>query len=342
MKKIILFSAFPIGIALGVLWFVGGNAQEAAILTAKKVTKPPVLDGKIDAVWKEAASVKIPVVGGANLPNGRTEVTLRAVYTDLDIFFLAQWQDKTQSYQRSPWKKQPDGSWIKLKDPADKGGDSNQYYEDKFAMIWNINIAGFEAAGCMAACHAGEPGKAYGNKYTNNPGERGDIWHWKAVRTGPVDQIDDQYLDNTRYDKDKSPEAGRKSDPKTGGGYVDNVSEDKKLPQFAAKGNKPAPPYWIFDKDKEPFDDTKYKPGNEVAGIIIAPFVGDRGDIKSKAVWSKGVWTLEFSRKLKTVSPNDVQFDDMGKAYAFGVAVFDNAQVRHAFAAAPNHLKFGK
>jgi hypothetical protein len=343
MKKVVQsFLFLLLGLSVGVSWDVRGFAQEANVLTAKKVVKPPVLDGKIDAVWKEAKAVKIPVTGGANLPNGSTEVTLKAVYTDTDVFFLAQWRDKTQSYQRAPWKKQADGSWVKLKDPNDKGGDSNQYYEDKFAMIWNINVAGFEAAGCMVACHAGEPGKAYGNKYANNPDELADIWHWKSVRTGPVGQVDDQYLDSTRYDKDKSPEAGRKSDPRTGGGYADNFSDDKKLPKFGAKGNKPAPPYWILDQEKEPFDDGKYKPGNEVAGILVAPFAGDRGDISAKAVWSKGIWTLELSRKLTTGGKFDVQFNDLSKQYAFGAAVFDNAQVRHAFATVPYKLSFAK
>ena len=129
-----------------------------------------------------------------------------------------------------------------------------------------------------------------------NPGEKADIWHWKGVRTGTVGQVDDQYLDDTRYDKDKAPEAGRKSDPKTGGGYADNVSDDKKGPKFALKGNKPAPPYWIVDTEKEPFDDSKYKAGDEVPGIIVAPFTGDRGDIAAKIVWKDGVRT---SRRLR-------------------------------------------
>ena len=157
------------------------------------------------------------------------------------------------------------------------------------------------------------------------------MWHLKGVRTGPVGQIDDQYVDHTRYDKDKAPGAGRKSDPKTGGGYVDNVSDDKKGPKFASKGNKPAPPYWILDAEKEPFDDSKYKAGDEVPGIIIAPFTGDRGDIALKTIWKDGVYTQVISRKLVTKSEFDVQFDDLKKQYAFGVSVFDNTQVRHAY-----------
>lgn len=337
------FVAFMAGLGIGIfLWRFAGEAQESGNLAAKKVAKGPVLDGKVDGLWKGAKALKIPVAGGANLPNGSTEVTLRAVYTDAEIFFLAQWRDKTRSYRRSPWKKAADGSWTKLRDPDDKGGDNNKYYEDKFAMIWNISIPTFESAGCMAACHAGEAGKPFGNKYTANSGELGDIWHWKSVRTGPVGQIDDQYLDHTRYDKEKAPGAGRKSDPKTGGGYVDNISDDKKSPKFGAKGNRPAPPYWILDRDKAPFDNDKYKAGNEVAGIVVAPFAGDRGDISAKASWSKGMWTVEFSRKLKTGSRYDVQFDDPAKQYAFGVAVFDNAQVRHAFQTGVSKLVFEK
>ena len=57
----------------------------------------------------------------------------------------------------------------------------------------------------------------FGNKYTPSANERLDMWHWKGVRTGSVGQVDDQFVDNTKYDKEKAPEAGRKSDPNTGG-----------------------------------------------------------------------------------------------------------------------------
>jgi hypothetical protein len=226
-----------------------------------------------------------------------------------------------------------------VKDPSDKGGDNNLYYEDKWAMIWNINSPAFEQKGCFAACHTGE-GKPFGNKYLPNAGERADIWHMKGVRTGTVGQVDDQYLDNTPYDKDKAPEAGRKSDPKTGGGYADNLNDAKNGPKWALKGNKPAPPYWIVDAEKEPFDGSKYKAGDDVPGIVVAPFTGDRGDIGAKIVYRDGVRTSVFWRKLATGSEYDVQFTDLKKEYAFGVAVFDNAQVRHAYTPGVLRLKF--
>jgi hypothetical protein len=317
-------------------------AQDAGTMTAIKVQKGTALDGKVDAAWNQAKAIKVRVTGGANLAGGSTEVTLKALYTNDDVFILAQWADKTKSERRAPWQKQADGSWLQLKDPKDKGGDNNVYYEDKLAFIWNISASNFEAAGCMVACHAGEQGKPYGNKYLAKEGELADIWHWKWVRTGPVGQVDDQYLDHTRWDKEKAPGAGRHSDPKTGGGYENNVADDKKGPKFALKKNKAAPPYWILDQEKETLDAGKYKAKAEVPGIIVAPFTGDRGDISAGASWNNGVWTVELSRKLKTGSKFDVQFDDLTKSYAFGVAVFDNAQVRHAFAITPNKLGFGK
>jgi hypothetical protein len=113
------------------------------------------------------------------------------------------------------------------------GGDANLYYEDKLAMIWAIKSPTIERLGCLAGCHLGEE-KPYGNKYLP-PGELADIWLWKSVRTGSVGQIEDMYLDDSRYDMEKVPEAGRKSDPKTGGGYADNKLVNGK-PQWPARG----------------------------------------------------------------------------------------------------------
>ncbi|MBI3456724.1 MAG: ethylbenzene dehydrogenase [Candidatus Rokubacteria bacterium] len=323
------------GLALGL--FVGQpEAQQKNVLVSKKVATGPPMEPVMGNAWKQAPPLAVKVLGGKNLSGGSTEVTLRSVHTEDMVYFLVEYKDPTESLRREPWQKQADGSWKPLKDPNDKGGDNNLYYEDKLAMIWNISSPAFEQKGCLSACHTGE-GKPFGNKYTKDPGERLDIWHWKSVRTGSVGQVDDQYVDNTRYDKDKAPEAGRKSDPKTGGGYANNVSDDKKGPKFALPGHKPAPPYWILDAEKEPFDDSKYKAGDEVPGIIVAPFTGDRGDIAAKAGWKGGVRTIVMARKLATGSEFDVQFTDLKKPYAFGVAVFDNAQVRHAYS--PGVLK---
>ena len=221
-------------------------ASAADVVTAVQVVKPPVLAaGAADPVWAKAKALTVPLSGGVNFKNGKgsTTATLKAVYSGDMLYVLLQYDDPTQSVRRFPYQKQADGSWKKLTDPKDKGGDDNVYYEDKFALIWNIgnSIKGFDKQGCMAACHAGEPGKPFGNKYTASEGELGDIWHMKSIRTGYIGQVDDQYLDHTRFDPQKAPEAGRKSDPKTAGGYTDVKLVNGK-PEFMHKSGLPAKP----------------------------------------------------------------------------------------------------
>ncbi|OHD24450.1 MAG: hypothetical protein A2Y38_22920, partial [Spirochaetes bacterium GWB1_59_5] len=330
MKKIarITIPVLLLGFALGVA--IPAAAQQAGVLSARKVGAAPAVDGVIEAAWNALPALSFKAVGGRNFANGSTEATIKAMYTSDALYLLLQYKDPTDSQRRSPWQKQGDGAWKKLADPADKGGDNNLYYEDKFAFIWDISSPSFARQGCAVACHVGE-GKPYGNKYVPEEGARLDLWHWKGVRTGAVGQVDDQYVDSTRYEKEKAPEAGRKSDPKTGGGYADNVSEDKKGPRFALPGDKPAPPFWILDREKQPLDSTKYKPGDEVPGILVSPFTGDRGEISARETYQNGLRTMEIARKLVTGSEFDVQFSDLKKEYPFGVALFDNAQVRHAF-----------
>jgi Ethylbenzene dehydrogenase len=321
------------------------SAQD--IVTAIKADKAPDLAaGAADPAWAKAQALTIALLGGRNFKDGKTTATIKAVYAGDMLYMLVQYDDPTESVRRSPYQKQPDGSWKKVSDPDDKGGDNNKFYEDKFALIWNIgnSIKGFSQQGCMAACHVGESGKPFGNKYTANEGELGDIWHMKSIRTGPIAQADDQYLDHTRYDKDKAPEAGRKSDPKTGGGYVDIKLVNGK-PEFMHKSGTPANKggtYYLKEEDKAPFDDSKFKPGDEVASILVAPFTGGRGDIAAAIKWNNDKWTAVLSRKLVTGSKTDVQFDNPDGTYEFGLAAFDNAQVRHAFHVGALKLKFAK
>ena len=49
-----------------------------------------------------------------------------------------------------------------------------------------------------------------------------------------------------------------------------------------------------------------------------------------------------YSRKLVTGSKYDVQFDNLDGTYEFGLAAFDNAQVRHAVHFGALKLQFAK
>src|SRR5262249_52803423 len=139
-----MLAALPaLGIGLG-LAVAPLDAQQKTARVAKKVAAPPALDGTLDAAWQGADVLTIKAVGGKNLPGGSTDVSVRALYTADTVYFLMQYKDPTNSVRREPWQKQADGSWKLLKDPDDKGGDNNLYYEDKFPVAWNINSPAFD------------------------------------------------------------------------------------------------------------------------------------------------------------------------------------------------------
>ena len=338
-----------LGVAVVVSVFAPGQstdvyAQDDSTLTSILVEEAPTLDGVADeAFWADVAAVEVSVKKGAN--SGKSTVVLKSVYTEDSVYFLVTWDDPTESFLRAPWEMQADGSWIQLKDPDDKGGDNNLYYEDKLAFIWPISnsIPEFEAEGCFTACHEGENEdvKPYGNKFTEEEGQTGDIWHWKSIRN--LNQVHDQYLDSTPYSAD-TPEAGRHSDPKESGGYANNVNEEKTAPAFMGGADFPkdGSPGYILESEAVPFDAAGFVAGDRVPGILKSEFVGDAGDIAAGWKWADGVWTLEFGRKLVTGSEFDVQFDDLTGTYYFGVAVFDNAQVRHSYHKNPVVFVFGQ
>lgn len=338
-----------IGLALLALAGCESVMQEAAppnALVAMKVASAPNMAAlESDPVWARARPLAIKLSDGANFAGGKgeTTATLKAVYTADMLYMLVQYDDPTNSVRRAPYQKQPDGSWKKLVDPANKGGDENIYYEDKWAFLWEATpVRAFERQGCTVTCHVGE-GKPYGNKYTRNEGEILDMWHFKGMRTVPMGFVDDQYTDWTRYDPDKSRNAGRKPDP--GGPEYAAIPLENGKPKFMNRDGKPANAggsYVIKRGDEVPFDDSRFKPGDEVAGHVSNVLQGDRADIRVASAWRNGKHTAVMSRKLVTGSKFDVQWNDLNKRYPFGFAAFDNAQVRHATADDVSFLVFGK
>jgi hypothetical protein len=314
------------------------------LVAARVATAPDLNAFAADPAWAKAQPLAVKVSGGANLKDGETTGTLKAVYTADMLYMLVQYQDPTNSVRRVPFQKQADGSWKQVTDPEDKGGDNNVTYEDKWAMMWPINdsVKRFDQSGCAVMCHEGE-GKPFGNKYTRSEGEIADLWHMKSARTIPMGYVDDQYVDHTRWDKEKSPNAGRKSDPGTQPGEYTALKLVDGKPPFMHKSGLAANrggTYYIKRGEEVPFVDA-FKPGDEVASHISNPLAGDRADIKAVNKWENGVVTTVLSRKLQTGSKYDVQFDP-ARRYAFGFAVFDNAAVRHATTDDALFMVFGK
>lgn len=312
-------------------------------LVAVPAAGAPVLDGQgSDAAWASAPELTIDTTGGAN--DSAARVTIRSVYDNQRVYFLVSWEDPTNSWLRNPWEKQPDGSWKLLIGSDNEGNDENEFYEDKLALLWPINdsIPGFDSEGCGTACHLGEGSdeKPLGSMHTNRRGEIADLWNWKAFRN--IAQVDDLYVNNDNYKDDYW--AGFQTDPSDGGGYSSNITESKDLPAFMPPGggDRSGWPSYIYAPEKVTLDDSLFTPGDRLPSAIAEPFLGDRGDIEASWTYENGRWTMEFSRALVTGSKYDVQFEDLDEVYYFGLATFDNTQIRHAVQAGATPFSFQK
>jgi hypothetical protein len=357
-------------------------------LTAINATTPPVIDGIVDGMWANAPKLitvlTVPDPGNDYFKGytGTTiTINMRTLYDQNKIYFLAEWNDANKSLNRDPWYFDPvTKKWKEesRKPTFDANGNKvrEAFYEDKFAMLWNVNnsVTDFNTKGCYASCHTSlDPvthGGATARHFTGSSSEFLDMWHWKSVRTGlPSGQIDDQFQNNTEFDL---ADGGRHGDPKLSGGYSDNVQtlavtggaagETVTVPKYFVPGRTNY--YWVSKADQsagvaklitgvdvngilyytggsvDPNTDPEFQRNGATTGIKaipsvcdIAPFVGDRGDIESQAVFTGNGWILEFSRPLVTGSGHtgntDVQFHPDSE-YVFGLAVFNNAAIAHA------------
>ncbi len=316
-------------------------------LFSSKASSPIILDGLADKAWDAAKTITVTVDETPYEPNNgykgmdNTKVNIKSLYDDNYVYFLITYKDPTKSLERFPWVKQSDGSWKKLKN-KDSTGHDNTYYEDKFAMFWNISTKGFAEEGCMISCHLDEPGdKSAGRKYTASPDETIDMWHAKFVRSLPMGMFDDQYV-NSNTDPKVNKSWGRKGD--TGkGGYKNNDNADKSAPAYMNLNGTEDEKYYVIPSKKVPFVDT-FKAGDVLPGITISPMIGGRADILAQNHYENGTWTLEVMRALKTegkdAETQDVQFVDKSKSFPFGIAVFDNSQINHLYHTETLELKF--
>ncbi|OEH87020.1 hypothetical protein BHU72_01840 [Desulfuribacillus stibiiarsenatis] len=327
-------------------------------LVAIKANKAPTIDGVSENVWDQAPEFQVSLSGGAMLQggtggkfdDGNTEVGIKALYDNQNIYMQFVWEDSTESLARGPWIKENGKLVLK---------PYNEYYEDKFAVLWNINdsVAGFNEQGCGVTCHTtefkAENGSPIIKHYTNAENEILDMWHWKSVRQNTVFGPDkpglmhDQQMVNTRFNPEDpaTKGAGRKADPGEKE-YKVNATEDKSQPLYVFDGEvKNGNPYVIvegIDNRKEYTSAylAQMKEGDFIPGAISFQITGDPADIAAKAKWENGVWTMEIQRKLVTNSDKDIAFNDLNKEYFFSVAAFDNSQIGHAFQAGVQKLIF--
>jgi hypothetical protein len=318
-----------------------------------------VLDGDpADAAWSLARTVTVRTVKGVNNPRAHVDVTVKALHDGKHIYFQWQWDDPDASYKRYPLLKTENG-W-KVLQTAFEAADENLYYEDKLSMY----ITDVRNGSCADTCHMGvgphaARGEKHGLHYTK--GEIADLWHWKAVRTNPMGAeknepgfMDDQHVrgpDPVLNDFTKRYTAGYYNDPGRGWGYQYNfekVDPYKRLAQTyvrplflpATNGlgantdprtSNEGETWWIQRAKAIPYSEEAdtFPVGSLIPNIVLEPLKGDQADVRAKAEWRQGRWTLEAHRALDTGSPFDVAFAP-GKPVYITIAAYNRTQTRHS------------
>jgi hypothetical protein len=84
-----------------------------------------------------------------------------------------------------------------------------------------------------------------------------------------------------------------------------------------------------------------YPVGTLLPNIVIEPFQGDRANIRAKARWANGRWTLEVRRALDTKSEFDVAFSTERPVY-LTLATYNRSQTRHSEHIKPVQLTLEK
>jgi len=128
-------------------------------LLAVHVTEPPVIDGLADdPAWRNAQGIKT-LDKASTVP-----ITIRAVYTDTEIFFQISFPDPDESRAHKSW------TWDKGRELYMVGNDR----EDIFVIKWNMMPEPIDLS-----------------IFADNP-YQADVWFWKACRTDAAGYADDK------------------------------------------------------------------------------------------------------------------------------------------------------
>lgn len=348
------------GLASAAVTYVA-DTQTLATLALARTEAAPKLDGDPgDALWSRATEAVVHTARGFNLDGGEVDVHVRALHDDQNAYFLFRWRDATRSQKHIPLVK-TEGGW-KLLHSNYYNNDENEYYEDKFAvMLASSPVAAGNTSRLGPKPLADKPGPSNGlGLHVATDGSLADVWHWKSVRSGAIEQFDDNYFGAAMEAKPGRYTGGYAQDPKSGGGFDQNFEKvadspyvklkylPKNLARQQARMGRFVADVSVSDEgqfamplaDVVPYTakaDEAIPVGTVIPSVVFdKPFTGDRGDVSAHAQWKDGWWTLEASRKLDTGSRFDLAIADDTFMW---VAVFDHNQVRHTRHMRPLRLR---
>jgi len=187
-------------------------------LFSKFTTTAPTIDGTIDDAWsgvqKLTGETEVPNPGNgmfAGYVGDKYKYTIRSMYDNENVYFLAEWNDPSKGTTVQPWYFNPTTK-LWAQEPNARQFDANGVQtregigQDQLAFLWNIDFSTpkFASQTCYASCHLFNSYRNYagmmvpnksGNHYTNGANEKIDMWWLHLNKDLPYGQMDDQYQD---------------------------------------------------------------------------------------------------------------------------------------------------
>jgi hypothetical protein len=157
----------------------------AAYLDGKPV---PEIDGMaLDGTWNITLETKVSTWQlGDGSPQPGTEVFIRAVYDDTNIYFAFRWPDKNRQDRMGQWLFSG-GQWrVKVEWP------------DALALHWQATeqVEDFRQGGCAVLCHTTGRFSEFPRMATRQEGAIVDEWYWNAFAAERAGRPGDGFLDH--------------------------------------------------------------------------------------------------------------------------------------------------
>jgi hypothetical protein len=299
----------------------------AAYLDGKPV---PEMDGQaLEDTWKMAFETKVSTWQlGDGPPQPGTEVFIRAVYDDTNIYFAFRWPDKIRQDRMGQWFISG-GRWRAKVD-----------WPDALALHWQATeqVEDFRQGGCAILCHTTGRFSEYPRMATREEGAVVDEWYWNAFTAARAGRPGDGFLDHqVKFVPQGSLKpALRRVHPQISVAHGSDASGERRpenvggipltLNAEETEGKPPHPRFYMEGGRRIPLqlsDSGKAATKSFPLYESGSPEGGDSADIRGSASWSDGYWTLELSRALRTPSKRDVRLELSEKSYSFGLAVWD-------------------
>lgn len=296
-------------------------------LVSAKVASSPADAGS--AEWNKAKEARFVLAGAGTFEGKNLDIAVKSVHTKDMVFYRLDWADKDKSMGKKQWTLK-DGKWAKKK--------AN---EDRLGILFEINrINKFATKGCAVLCHNQSKNVKEWYFAVESNKEKGDLWHWKAVRSNPVGYTEDGYV---IANPSKEPGKGRKRDAGNAKAKAKgNATKDKKMPAYMQDPAQKAsiPGSLVASEAIQISDYSGIAEGTTIPGYMVNKnWTGSFADVKTIGIWKDGRWTVFMSRKLTTGNEDDTQFNTR-KKYPFAVAVFDNSGDENSYNSEPLMMMF--